>query len=853
MDFKKYLPHLTAFGIFLALLIVFFKPIVFEKKSISQSDIENYVGMSKEIKDYRAAHPDDEPLWTNSMFGGMPAYQISVEYHSNWINKIQRGFVAVFGSPITIFLVNMVGFYFLLVVFGVRKELSIVGAIAFGFSSYMAIILGAGHNSKAYAMAYMAPVLIGLLITARGKLLLGGAVTAIALAFELNANHFQITYYLFLLSIFIVGYEFIRLIREKNFLYLGKAALVLVVAVLLAVLPNIGNIMGTQEYAVHSTRGKSELTIDNDGNNKTSGLPIDYATQWSYGVNETFTLIIPDYNGGASSPIYLYNEKALDQVNDQFKEEIGNQGAYFGSQGFTSGPVYAGALICFLFVLGMFIVKDSVKWWILGATVLSVFLAWGRNFPEFTEFVFHYLPGYNKFRAVSMTLVIASFTIPLLAILTVRQIINDPEGVKLKMKYFWVSLAITAGFCFFVAVSPTSFVDVISDSENARFAEGVKSGSYQQQDVDNYTEQLSAARSYIVSSDAWRSFFIIVLGASVLFAYIRKWIKFYPLVITLGIICTLDMFLVAERYLDNKSGSKNTSYEKRPKGGEIVFQPNPANEQILQDTDPDYRVLNVSTGNTWQESQTSYFHKSIGGYHGAKLKRIQELYEQGLQQEIGMVGANLNKRDESAPVLPDSMKQVLMAGQSRLNMLNTRYVIYRSGNSLEVLRNQSACGEAWFVPSFKLVANADSEIVSLKNFNPLQTAIIDKRFSSYVEGLKLETDSTASVKLVSYAPNKLRYESKSGKEQLAVFSEMYYSDGWNAYIDGKKTDHIRANYILRAMRIPAGSHTIEFRFEPEFYSRSETIALIGSIVLLLFLALAIFLEVRKNKTAKQIQ
>jgi hypothetical protein len=833
MDFKRYIPHITAVILFAIITALFFKPLVFDGKKMKQGDVDHFLGVSKEISDYREK-TGKEALWTNSLFGGMPAYQIAIKYPNNLVQYLQKFFIAIMPAPATVILLCMIGFYFLLTTMKVDPWLSIAGAIAFGLSSYFIIILTAGHNTKGFAIAYMAPVLMGLLLTMRGRLFLGAALTALALALEIYSNHLQITYYLLILVVFVGIGESVRLYKEKKLNYLLKAIGLLFAAAFLAVLPNLTNLMLTEEYGKYSTRGKSDITIDNADQKKTSGLPIEYATQWSYGVGETWTLLVPDFNGGASEAIATYDPKALDAVDQNWKENIGQNGAYFGDQPFTSGPVYVGAIIFFLFILGMFIVRDNLKWWLFAATLLSIMLAWGKNFEGFTEFFFDNVPGYNKFRAVSMILVIAELTIPLLAMLALKEIIKDPARLKARRELFFISLGLSAGIALLFAIMPTVFVSPVSETETTQIIEGATKQGATRAIADEYIMNLEQARLSIVTSDAWRSFGFILLAGTLLFIYIRKPFKVYWLAAGVAFLVLIDMAGVASRYIDN-----DTDYEKTKKVT-THFEATQADNMILSDKSPDYRVLNVAA-NTWSDANTSYFHKSIGGYHGAKLKRIQELYENVMEKDILEVRTALQSGS-------DSIARGVLAKQASINMLNTKYIIYSPEGG--VLVNSTACGNAWFVDEVKQVANADEEIKTVANFNPKKTAIVDKVFADQLQGAKPNADPNASIKLVSYEPNDLKYESNASSQQVAVFSEIYYDKGWNAYVDGKLTPHFRTDFVLRGMVVPAGKHTIEFKFEPSFYFTGEKIALFGSILLILFVGGGIFLDWKKKAATK---
>jgi hypothetical protein len=818
--------------IMLALTAVFFKPIVLGNKEIVQGDIEKHKGMSKEIADHRAKY-GEEPLWTNSMFGGMPAYQISTLYPSNWVAKLQVGFMKIMPHPATIIFLCLIGFYFLLVSMKVDPWLALAGASVFAFSSYFIIIIQAGHNSKGYAIAYMAPVLMGVLLTFRGKMLLGAALTALALALEVQANHLQITYYLAIMLVFIGLGEAVRLFREKKTKELMQSSGLLLVAVILAILPNISNLWLTNEYGKASTRGKSELTLDAGEKTKTAGLDFEYATQWSYGKAETMTLMIPDFQGGASEAIGEYDKGAVKSIDDrQMQEAVANSAAaYFGTQPFTTGPVYVGAIVCFLFVLGMLFIRDSLKWWVLAATVLAIMLSWGSNFEGLSKFFFDVVPGYSKFRAVSMILVVAELLLPFLAILAVKDVIERRDELKAEIKKLYISFGVTGGLALLIAIMPSMFVTTVSDEESQRISEAVMAQGADQMTAMNFVSYIGEARENLVTSDAWRSFFFIFLGAGLIYAFINFSFSKYVVIGGLFVLMTVDVWSVSMRYMDEKK-----HYRVKSKGKTEIPMTN-ADKQILEDKDPSYRVLNV--GNPWNDANTSYYHKSVGGYHGAKLKRIQEVYEQRMDAEIKSVTGALQKGAN------DSIIRAVLANQNVLNMLNTRYMIYNPDGG--VLTNRYAAGNAWFVSELKWVKNADEEMKELSTFNPKRTALVDERFKEQLGGVQPQADSVSGIVLKSYEPNKLVYEANASKDQLAVFSEIYYEKGWNAYVDGKLTPHVRADYILRAMKVSAGKHTIEFKFEPEGYKKGESIALMGSIALFAFVLGAAFWTWKKGK------
>lgn len=796
--FNKLAPFIISIIVFLIISVIYFNPIL-QGKRLKQGDIINWQGAAHEIVEFREA-TGEEPLWTNSMFGGMPSFQISTLYPSNLVKYVDSYVFRLYlPRPADYVFLYFLGFFLMLIMLRVNPWLSFAGAIAFAFSSYFFIIIEAGHNSKAHAIGYFAPVIGSILMTYRGKYLLGGILTALFLALEIQTNHLQITYYLFLTIVVFGISELIYQIREKQIANFIKATLVLIVAALLAVGPNISNLLVTQEYGKYSTRGKSELTTD--GENKTSGLDRDYVTGWSYGIAETGTFIIPNFMGGSSheelsdkSETY----KLLKQNNvPNAKKIIKQMPLYWGDQPFTSGPVYVGAFIFFFFVLGLFIVKGRYKWWLLAATVLSLFLGWGHNFMSFTNFFLDYIPGYNKFRSVTMILVIAEFTIPLLAIFALKKLFEEKKNKKELFKYIQIAFYITGGISLIFVILPGVFFDFIGNSD-AQLPEWL---------IDAFRSDRETA----LRMDALRSFLFIVIAAVIAWVIINKKMKAQYIYLLIIAALMIDMIPVDWRYLDH---SNFTS----PKKIATPYQPTQADKMILQDNDPNFRVFNLAV-NTFNDGSCSYFHKSIGGYHGAKLKRFQELIE-----------FHISKQNMDV-----------------LNMLNTKYFIVADKKTKQptAQRNPGALGNSWFVKEIKYVANADKEIEALNHFNPSFSAVVDIRFKDKIEDFKPEFDADASINLLEYQPNHLTYESKANSEQFAVFSEIYYEKGWNAFIDGEPAEYLRCNYILRGMRVPEGNHTIEFKFEPKSYFIGEKIALISSIFLFLAVAVGLIIEIRK--------
>lgn len=806
---KKYLPHFLAILGLLALSMAYMHPLL-ERKELVQSDIVNFLGMSKEIVDYREK-TGEEPLWTNSMFGGMPAYQISVLYPSNVCKHILSVFEKVLPRPANYLFFMFAGAYFMFLMMGMNWRYALVGSIAFGLASYTLIIIEAGHNSKVHAMAFMPPVIGAILLTYRGKYWLGASLLAFFLALEIATNHLQITYYLLLTVLVLGAVKLVDAIRTKQLVPFAKATGVMVVAALFAVGPNISALWTTADYGAETMRGKSELSSQQGQ----SGLEKDYAMRWSYGVGESFTLLIPDFMGGSSMKSFLEDQDSetfqaivshrptSQQESQELAQLQQRTTTYWGAQPFTSGPVYLGAIMCFLAVLAMFVVKSSDKWWLFIAFLLSIMLAWGHNFAWFADLFFNYFPGYNKFRAVSMTLVIAQLVIPILAVLGLKAYLES-EDKKAAQKALLIASGIVGGFCLLFILVPGVFLDFLSESDANLI--GTK--------YDWLLDALALDREAQLGSDAKRSLLFVLLAAGTLYVANMGKLKSSIVTLVLAGLVFVDLYQVDLRYLNEDDFSRKGKAKS-------VLSPTAADQQILADPDPNFRVINL-TVSTFNDSKTSYFHKSIGGYHGAKLKRYQELIDSCISK------TNL----------------------AVLNMLNTKYFITpdNEGNP-SVRRNPLALGNAWFVDEMKVVQNADEELEALSkdDFNPARVAIIDKRFVSELNGFQHQVDSSAFIGLTEYQPNYLKYRSESETEQLAVFSEIYFANGWNAYVDGELKPHWRANYVLRSMRIPAGKHEVEFKFEPTVYTTGETMSLAGSFLFVLFVIGGVVLEARSNK------
>ncbi len=778
------------------------------------------MGGSHEINKYEK-ETGIHSFWTNSMFGGMPTYLVTNYAPSN-VNKY---FYQILDfnhkmRPASFVFMLLLGFFIALLLFGVDPWLSIVGAIAFGFSSYFFIIIEAGHITKVVAMAYMAPIVAGIYHAYRKDILIGTIVTSIFLALQLLVNHLQITYYTLLVVLIYLVFEFVYTVKTKVWKKFFKASSFLFIGALLAVSTNFSQIITTYDYGKDSTRGKSELS-DNQ-HNKTSGLDKDYATAWSYGKLETFNLLVPDLMGGASSgELSKESEtyKTLKKLGAPNPDNIIKRlPLYWGPQPFTSGPVYIGALVIFLFVLGMFLVKGNIKWWLFAATLLSIFLAWGKNFMPLTDLFLDYFPMYNKFRTVSMILVIAEFTIPLLGILALKNIIEGKTDKKEILKALKWSSIILGGILLFLLIP--GVLSFKADTDAQMF--------------QNWPKELVSAlekdRASLFYSDIFRSLIFILVGIAAIWAFVKQKINKKVFLVVLGLAILADLAGVDSRYL-NSEDFVSARKEKQP------FIESQADKFILKDTDKDFRVLNL-TVSTFNDASTSYFHKSIGGYHGAKLRRYQDIIDRVLQPEISYLINTLKQKEVTEQDVQSVLSQL-----SGLNMLNTKYIII-DPNTLPLMNNFSL-GNAWFVSYIKSVQNADEEIKSVQKFSPELTAVVDKRFKENF--FKFRLDSAATITLTDYKPNYLSYKTNTHSDQLAVFSEIYYAKGWQAYIDGKPVPHFRADYILRAMKIPEGIHKIEFKFEPSIWKTGNSISLIGSVLFVLFILGGLFWIIKKKK------
>lgn len=804
---EKIRPHVLVCLFFLAISLIYFAP-RFQGMDLRQGDIEKYFGMSQEVREYYEKEGVGSS-WTGSMFSGMPTYTISTQGGPvNMLNYLETPVKAIGVGDAGIVFLSLLTFYVLMLILGASIPVAILGAVAFAFSSYSIIIIQAGHVTKAWVMAYMPLVLSGFVLVLRQKLLLGGVIFAAALALQIKNNHPQITYYLTLFCcIVFIGYV-IQQIRQKQWKPAYRSFATLFAGVVIAVLCNLGPLYANFELTKESIRGKSELThnIDGKAETKSSGLDKDYAFAWSYDLEETFTLLIPNFYGGESGG-YLDNSSnlavELRNRGHQVPEKLQTY-TYWGDQPFTSGPVYFGAIVCMLFVFALFIIKPPLKWWIAGATLFFIFLSWGRNFDTFNTFFFHYLPFYNKFRTVSMALVIPQLTFALLAAWGLVEMFRQKNNKAYLLKSLYYAVGITGGLCLFFALfAPLNFRSVLD---------------VQYQLPDWYLNALVEDRAGLLRADAFRSLIFVLLGGGCLYLFINasKPSRYLPYILVALVL--IDLWGVDKRYL-------NESHFIKKSAAKQVFTPTMADRAILQDRDESYRVLTLA--DPFNNTSVSYYHKSIGGYNAAKLRRYQDLIEQKLEPEILLLRRELSK------VTSQAEAEAVFKGTSALNMLNLRYLILDPSHA--PLKNPYAFGNAWFVPTVEIVDDADEEMRKLQSVNPHQVALVDKRFESLISQRQWKTDSLAEIELITYKPDRLEYKYRSSEPGVIVFSEVYYPHGWKVEIDGKKAEHFRTNWILRGMEVPAGEHTISFRFEPDAYlaGRWTATACSGLLVLVL--------------------
>lgn len=831
---KKLLPDLIAILAFVLLSFAYFFPADIENRILFQHDTAAGAGAGQEVKEYYE-QTGERSRWTNSLFGGMPMYQIAPSYDSTkslqWVQKAYQLFLPDY---VCLTFMLMLGFYILLRVFGIPVWLAGLGGIMWAFSSYFFILISAGHIWKFITLAYVPPTIAGIVLAYRGKLLWGGILTALFVALQITSNHVQMSYYFFFVILFFVGAYFEKAWRTKTLPQFFKASAVLIVAALVGIAANVSNLYHTYAYSKETMRGKSELVQTGDAAKQTSsGLDRDYITQWSYGIDETLTLLVPNFKGGASAAL-SQSETAMSKANPMYSSLYGSLTQYFGTQPMTSGPVYVGAFVLFLFVLGCFIVKGPLKWALIGATFFSIVLSWGKNFMPLTDFFIDYVPLYNKFRAVSSILVIAEFTIPLLAIFALKRLLEEPEILKQEKKPLGISLLLTAGIALLLAVAPGSIGSGYVPAQEAQMLQNaVNQQMIPANELSGILANLGEIRAELVSSDALRSFIIIGIGCSLLWLYASGKLRSSLTIAGITILCLADMWGVNKRYLNDAQFVPHSIRTE-------TFTKTNTDELILQDTSLDYRVLNFATS-TFDDNNTSYWHKSVGGYHPAKLRRYQEMIEHHISPEMQAA----YKAIATAGGEMDSVD----ANKFRiLNMLNTKYFIFPAGQQRQTvpILNPHAYGNAWFVNKVQYVNNANEEIDALDSIIPTETAVVDARFKDVLKGAtESYKDSLSSICLTSYAPNRLTYETNNAQDGIAVFSEIYYPDGWHVTIDGQPAELARADYILRTMYVPAGQHTIEMRFDPTSLHVTEGIAYGALALLVIGIIVAVLIAKRK--------
>lgn len=799
-SFKKLLPHLIVLVGFIVCALLYFNPVL-QGKTIFQSDIVHYQGMAKQQTDFKA-ETGEETYWTNSAFGGMPTYQLGAKYPNNYIKKLDLS-LRFLPRPADYLFLYFLGFYILLLVLKVDWKLAGLGALAFGFSTYLIIILGVGHNSKAHAIAYMPLVLSGIILTFRKKYIAGFLLTAIAMGLELVANHYQMTYYLLLLVIVLGIVYLIDAYKKQELPHYFKSIGILAVAVILSIGLNATNILATKEYVKESTRGPSELTINTDGTKRenTNGLSKEYITEYSYGIVESFNLFIPRFYGGGSGEDVGENSAMYKFFTDrgvspaEAKEYAKSTPTYWGDQTIVEAPAYIGAVVIFLFVLGLFLVKGRLKWWLLGGTILSLLLSYGKNLDFLTDFFINVVPLYNKFRAVSSIQVILELCIPILAIIAIKKLFDDTSNEE-KLNALKKTTIITAGFAVLILLGKLfGFFDFVGGND----------GYYRQNYGQDFVDALREDRASFLTMDTFRTLIFVLLSAGIIYLFIKKKFNETKVILAFTVLIVVDLVSVDRRYVNNEDFVSKIKME-RP------YQANKADLQILKD-DSNYRVYDLTSGG----AKASYFHNALGGYHAAKPKRYQDLYEFYLSNN------NINV----------------------LNMLNAKYIIGQGENGEPFpYVNNEANGNAWFVKQLIKVKNADQEIKALDSLDNKNVAIFSM---AELQEKTFQVDSTASIKVETYKPNYIKYSSNNSNDGFAVFSEMFYGNGWNAYIDGNLKPHYKVNYALRGLQIPKGKHIVEFKFEPKVIETGSKIALASSVLLFILIIGGLFYQFKNRK------
>ena len=826
---KKYLPYVLVVIIFAVISFAYFFPADLDGRILYRHDSSAGRGAGQETAEYHE-RTGKVSRWSNATFSGMPTYQTAPSYQSvSVLNQAVKAYHLWLPENVWYVFAYLLGFYILLRAFDFRQSLAALGSIVWAFSSYFFIIIAAGHIWKVMALAYLPPMIAGIVLAYRGKYLWGFIVTAIFAAFEVDANHVQMTYYYLFIILFMIIAYLVDAIRKKRMAQFVKATAVCAAGALIGILMNISNLYHTWQYAQESMRGKSELVKKDAANQTSSGLDRDYITQWSYGVDETWTLLVPNAKGGASVPLAA-NTEAMKKADPNFMQIYQQLGQYWGDQPGTSGPVYVGAFVLMLFILGLFIVKGPIKWALLAATILSILLSWGHNFMPFTNFFLDYIPMYSKFRTVASILVIAEFTIPLLAMMALKKIVDEPELLTKKAKFVYISFGLTGGIALLFALMPTLFFsDFISSQELEAFK------SIPAEYLSPLESNLRSIRESIFTADCWRSFWIIVIGTLLLFLYKFKKLKAEYMVGAIAILCLIDMWQVNKRYLNDEMFVEKSVREQ----AQPMTQ---TDRQILQDKSLDYRVLNLAS-NTFNENETSYYHKSIGGYHAAKLRRYQELIDAYISPEMQkMMPAIAKAGGDMTKVNGDSLFPVL-------NMLNAKYfIVPLQANQTVAIENPYVYGNAWFVDKVTYVKNANEELDMLGKLNLRHEAVADARFQSQL-GESKNQDSTSIVKLTAYEPNQLTYDVRSATGGIVVFSEIFYPE-WTATVDGKPVEIGRVDYVLRALNVDKGHHKVVLTFDPKSVKQTETVAYLSYGVLLLVVLFAVYFKRKEDKKAQ---
>ena len=823
---KKCLPDVLAVLLFVVLAFAYFFPADIEGRILYRHDASAGRGAGQEGIEY-LEKTGERSRWTNALFGGMPTYQMAPSYGStDLLTKAIYAYHLWLPENVWFVFAYLLGFYILLRAFDFRQHLAALGSIIWAFSTYFLIIIAAGHIWKVWALAYLPPMIAGIVLAYRGKYLWGLLLTVVFSAFEINANHVQMSYYYLFIILFMVIAWLVEAIRQQQMARFLKATAVCIAGAAIGVCVNLSNLYHTWQYSKESMRGKSELVKANNANQTSSGLERDYITQWSYGIGETWTLLIPNTKGGASMPL-SQNETAMKHADENYVSIYQQIGQYWGEQPGTSGPVYVGAFVVMLFILGLFIVKGPMKWALLAATVLSILLSWGKNFMGFTDFFLDYVPMYDKFRTVASILVIAEFTIPLLAMMALKKIFDEPELMKPRMKYVGISFLLTGGIALLFSLMPSAFFSgFVSTSELHALQ------SLPPEHVQPIIANLTEMRQAMFTSDAMRSFYIILVGTGILLAFMYGKLKKEWAIGIILVLCLVDLWTVNKRYLNDEMFVPKSERE-------APQQKTQTDELILRDQTLDYRVLNLAS-NTFNENETSYYHKSIGGYHAAKLRRYQEMIEQYINPEMqALFGAVSEAAGDMTQVNGDSICPVL-------NMLNTRYFIFPlEGGQTVPIQNPYAYGNAWFVDKLDYVNNANEEMAAVGKIDLRHQAVADVKFKAQL-GEAVEQDTASVVTITSYEPNRLTYDVNSGKGGVLVFSEIYYPE-WTATVDGQPVELGRVDYLLRAIQIQPGKHQVELSFFPKSVSTTETIAYVAIVLLILTLLGTIFLEYKNRK------